>query len=185
MNVCPRFSEGLVVMLTATSLLGSQILLPAAEVVSSTQAVDVALSATGTLEGQVVDTKGHSRGETAVEVCRGRLVVARVLTDTKGRYAVSNLPGGLYQVRVDGTETLIRAWAPGTAPRSASSRLQVVADATVVRGQEAPPVAAKSSSGGLFDGSALSNTRIAMIIGGVVGAIIIIDELNDDPPASS
>ena len=141
MKVCSRIPQGFVVLVTATSLLGSQVLVSAAQVSVSAQAVDVALSVTGTLSGAVVDTRGHARGKTAVEVRRGRRLVARALTDANGRYDVSNLPGGLYQVRVDGTETLVRAWAAGTAPRSAAKQLPVIADAPIVRGQDqdAPP----------------------------------------------
>jgi hypothetical protein len=188
MKVCSRIPQGLVVLVTATSLLSSQVLLSAAQVSASAQAVDVALSATGTLSGAVVDTRGHARGKTAVEVRRGRRLVARALTDANGRYAVSNLPGGLYQVRVDGTETLVRAWAAGTAPRSAAKKLPVIADAPIVRGQDAPPVAAaEPASGGLFGGSAMSAGLVtALIVGGVVGTILIIDEIDDhhhDDPA--
>ncbi|MED5449293.1 MAG: carboxypeptidase-like regulatory domain-containing protein [Planctomycetota bacterium] len=190
MKVCSRIQQGLVVLVTATSLLGSQVLLSAAQVSTSAQAVDVALSATATLSGAVVDTRGHARGKTAVEVRRGRRLVARALTDANGRYDVSNLPGGLYQVRVDGTETLVRAWAAGTAPRSAAKQLPVIADAPIVRGQDqdAPPAAAaEPASRGLFGGSALADGLVsALIVGGVVGTILIIDAIDDhhhDEPA--
>ncbi len=98
MTVCSRIPQALVVLVTATSLLSSQVLLSAAQVPASARAADVALSATGTLAGAVVDTRGHARGKTAVEVRRGRRLVARALTDVNGRYAIDNLPGGLYQV---------------------------------------------------------------------------------------
>ena len=190
MKVCSRTPQGFVVLVAAISLLGSQVLVSAAQVSVSAQAVDVALSVTGTLSGAVVDTRGHARGKTAVEVRRGRRLVARALTDTNGRYDVSNLPGGLYQVRVDGTETLVRAWAAGTAPRSAAKQLPVIADAPIVRGQDqdAPPApAAEPASRGLFGGSALSDGLVsALIVGGVVGTILIIDAIDDhhhDEPA--
>jgi len=181
MNVRSRFSQGLVVLLTATSLLGSQVLLPAAQIDSSPRVVDVSLSTNGTLTGAVIDTRGQSRGKTTIEVLRGRRVVARTHTDSNGRYAVTNLPGGLYLVRVDGTETLVRAWAAGTAPRTSESQLQIVADATIVRGQDAPPIAEAAPSKGLLGGSGMSTgLTAALIVGGVVGAILIIDEIDDD-----
>jgi hypothetical protein len=190
MTVCSRIPQGLVVLVTATSLLSSQVLLSAAQVPASARAADVALSATGTLAGAVVDTRGHARGKTAVEVRRGRRLVARALTDVNGRFAIDNLPGGLYQVRVDGTETLVRAWAAGTAPRTAAKQLPVIADALIVRGQDDPP-AAEPDSEGLFSRSAISSGLVtALIVGGVVGTILIIDKLDDDaedddtPPAS-
>ena len=187
MKVCSRIPQGFVVLVTATSLLSSQVLVSAAQVSVSAQAVDVALSITGTLSGAVVDTRGHARGKTAVEVRRGRRLVARALTDANGRYDVSNLPGGLYQVRVDGTETLVRAWAAGTAPRSAAKQLPVIADAPIVRGQDQDAPPAESASRGLFGGSALADGLVsALIVGGVVGTILIIDAIDDhhhDEPA--
>ena len=192
MTVCSRIPQRLVVLVTATSLLSSQVLLSAAQVPASARATDVALSATGTLAGAVVDTRGHARGKTAVEVRRGRRLVARALTDVNGRFAIDNLPGGLYQVRVDGTETLVRAWAAGTAPRTAAKQLPVIADALIVRGQDDPPAdTAEPDSEGLFSRSAISSGLVtALIVGGVVGTILIIDKLDDDaedddtPPAS-
>jgi hypothetical protein len=192
MNVRSQFSQRLVVLMAAAGLLGSQVLLPAAQVVSSTRAVDVALSAQGSLSGSVVDARGHSRGKTVVEVRRGRRLVARTLSDDKGLYTIANLPGGLYQVRVDGSETLIRAWAEGTAPRSAAGRLQIIANAPIIRGQAAaapPTAAAGSSTGGIFGGAGMSAwMTTALVVGGVVGAIVVIDVLDDDdedsPPAS-
>ena len=187
MKVCSRIPQGFVVLVTATSLLSSQVLVSAAQVSVSAQAVDVALSVTGTLSGAVVDTRGHARGKTAVEVRRGRLLVARALTDANGRYDVSNLPGGLYQVRVDGTETLVRAWAAGTAPRSAAKQLPVIADAPIVRGQDQDAPPDEPASRGLFGGSALADGLVsALIVGGVVGTILIIDAIDDhhhDEPA--
>ena len=189
MNIRSELSQGLVVLLAAAGLLGSQILLPAAQIVSSTRAVDVALSADGSLSGSVVDTRGHSRGKTVIEVRRGRRLVARTLSDDKGLYTVKNLPGGLYQVRVDGTQTLIRAWAAGTAPRSAAGLLQVIANPPIIRAQdgEAPTTDDDSSYGGRFGERQAAGLKTALIVGVVVGAIFIIDELNDDddsPPAS-
>ena len=187
MKVGSQIPQGFVVLVTATSLLSSQVLVSAAQVSVSAQAVDVALSVTGTLSGAVVDTRGHARGKTAVEVRRGRRLVARALTDANGRYDVSNLPGGLYQVRVDGTETLVRAWAAGTAPRSAAKQLPVIADAPIVRGQDQDAPPAESASRGLFGGSALADGLVsALIVGGVVGTILIIDAIDDhhhDEPA--
>lgn len=189
MNIRSQTTRCLAVAMTVTSLLGSQVVLPAAQIASSPRVIDVSLTDSGSLSGTVIDSKGQVRARTLVEVRRGRIVVARTLTDQAGRYSIKNLPGGLYQVRVDGTETLIRAWAVGTAPPSVAGQLQVVADSPIVRGQDpdAPPTEV-ASDGGLFGGEGMSTTLgAALIVGGVIGAILIIDELDDDddsPPAS-
>ena len=193
MNIRSQATRCLAVAMTVTSLLGSQVVLPAAQIASSPRVIDVSLTDSGSLSGTVIDSKGQVRARTLVEVRRGRIMLARTLTDQAGRYSIKNLPGGLYQVRVDGTETLIRAWAVGTAPPSVAGQLQVVADSPIVRGQEedAPPTDVPSdvpSNGGLFGGEGMSTTLgAALIVGGVIGAILIIDELDDDddsPPAS-
>ena len=192
MNIRSQTTRCLAVAMTVTSLLGSQVVLPAAQMASSPRVIDVSLTDSGSLSGTVIDSKGQVRARTLVEVRRGRIMLARTLTDQAGRYSIKNLPGGLYQVRVDGTETLIRAWAVGTAPPSVAGQLQVVADSPIVRGQEedAPPTDVPSdvpSNGGLFGGEGMSTTLgAALIVGGVIGAILIIDELDDDdsPPAS-
>ena len=190
MNIRSQTTRCLAVAMTVTCLLGSQVVLPAAQIASSPRVIDVSLTDSGSLSGTVIDSKGQVRAKTLVEVRRGRIVVARALTDQAGRYSINNLPGGLYQVRVDGTETLIRAWAVGTAPPSVAGQLQVVADSLIVRGQDkdAPPTDV-ASDGGLFGGAGMSTTLgAALIVGGVIGAILIIDELDDDdddsPPAS-
>ena len=185
MNIRSQTTRCLAVAMTVTCLLGSQVVLPAAQIASFPRAIDVSLTDSGSLSGTVIDSKGQVRARTLVEVRRGRIVVARALTDQAGRYSINNLPGGLYQVCVDGTETLIRAWAVGTAPPSVAGQLQVVADSPIVRGQDqdAPP-----TDGGLFGGGGMSPTlSAALIVGGVIGAILIIDELDaddDSPPAS-
>lgn len=187
MNIRSQTTRCLAVAMTVTCLLGSQVVLPAAQIASFPRAIDVSLTDSGSLSGTVIDSKGQVRARTLVEVRRGRIVVARTLTDQAGRYSINNLPGGLYQVRVDGTETLIRAWAVGTAPPNVAGQLQVVAESPIVRGQDqgAPP-----TDGGLFGGGGMSPTlSAALIVGGVIGAILIIDELDDDddddsPPAS-
>ena len=180
-----QFNRRLVVLLMVTSLLGVQVRLPAAGLVSSAKVVDVVLSPDGTLAGQVVDSRNRPRGGTIVDIHRGRRVVARTRTDADGRYAITDLPGGLYQFRVGDSQTLVRAWAAGTAPRGADSLLRVVADAPVVRGQQEDPPSekAESSPGDLF---ASPITSTLLVFAGIAGVIFFIAELDDDdpPPAS-
>ena len=188
--------KSLVVLLATASLLGSQVLLPAAGVVplrtqfpptNNARAVvtDVALADRNTLSGQVVDSRNRPRAGTVVILRRGRQVIGRARTDAQGRYAFVNVSGGLYQLQVDETITVIRAWSIGTAPRAASLLARLVADPPLFRGQNGPP-----ASGSIFGGSLGSTTLVtALFVGAVVGAIFIIDELDDDdddddPPAS-
>ena len=179
--------QQLAILLAVSSMLATPVLVSASPATRTVKPTDVALAADGTLGGIVVNSQGKRRAGAIVELHRGRQLLARVQSDASGRYTLPPLQGGLYQLTVDGVQRLVRAWAAGTAPRQATSTLQVVADAPVVRGQdEAPPtgeVAAEAGvkkSGGFLGMGEMTFTKGLLIAGGVVGAVFIIDELDDD-----
>ncbi|MBQ16112.1 MAG: hypothetical protein CMJ65_03200 [Planctomycetaceae bacterium] len=199
MNSRPTLKT-LVALLATTSLLGSQVLLPAAGIalertksLSSDNAgpvavvADVALAEGNTLSGQVVDSRNRPRAGTVVTLRRGHRVIGQARADARGHYAFVNVAGGLYQLQVDETVTVIRAWSIGTAPRTASLLARVVVEPSVFRGQNGAGAAGSATSGGIFGGALGSTTLVtAVVVGAVVGAVFIIDELDDDddPPAS-
>jgi hypothetical protein len=98
--------------------------------------IDVALEAGGLLQGQVVDTENVATAACEVVLLRNGQEVARTTADREGRFSVSGLRGGVYQVMAGGGGGVYRLWAPRTAPPSASSSALVVAG-EVVRGQMA------------------------------------------------
>lgn len=105
----------------------------------STQTVfrtrDVSLGTSGTLTGFLVGPQGQPEVATSVVIHRGKRRIAVVKTDARGRFEVTGLKGGVYQVSSPKGSALFRLWKDGTAPRMAAECAVVVIDAKVVRGQ--------------------------------------------------
>ncbi len=98
-------------------------------------AVDLAMSAGGTIAGRVIGANRKAISDTGVIIRRGKTDIATTVTDERGRFQVKNLRAGLYSVVVGGSQGLVRCWAPGTAPPSAHERMVVVIGDTVIRAQ--------------------------------------------------
>ena len=71
---------------------------PAASTQPATSISDVSLDKTGHFFGQVVDDQGQARGGIVVVLRQGRREVTRTQTDSRGHFAMANIPAGLYQV---------------------------------------------------------------------------------------
>lgn len=132
---------------------------------------DVVLHAGGVLRGVVLSSleAGKPVGAVAgvrVAVLRGGKLVAESKSDSRGRFAVSNLSGGKYVIVVAGQTgvewVLCRAWTPGTAPPKASPVARVALGEGVVRGQ-GPLPAVKFSEAALMAG---------VVVGAVAAPII-------------
>jgi hypothetical protein len=96
---------------------------------------DVALGAGGSLHGQVVDTAGQPVSGTEVQAITGGQSVGKTTTDQEGKFHLTGLRGGLYQVSVaDNRGVVVRAWSDGTAPPAARSAVLMVQGDTTVRG---------------------------------------------------
>jgi len=97
-------------------------------------AEDVRLDNTGVLHGMVVDpqAKPVSGAIVALRASGQKPVIAR--TDSKGRFAVAGLRGGVYQLATGGGRKLLRVWSAQAAPPAAKPQAVVVAG-QVVRGQ--------------------------------------------------
>ena len=135
---------------------------PVAENVKpSLSIVDVTLAEDGSLSGQVMDLQGVPVASTTVAVVRQGEVVATVQTDSQGRYSVSGLNTGLYQVVTEQGITVCRVWTAKAAPPSAQAEALVIDGAHTMRG----------GMGGRPWGSFLSNP---WVLGGIVAAAIAI-----------
>ena len=103
--------------------------LAATPVAAGAEAVsDVALAPGGHLVGQVVDTAGVAQA--------GREVL-RTATNESGTFVAQGLRGGQYEIVTPQGSSVVRAWAPNTAPPSAQAGTLVIAGDQVVRGNMA------------------------------------------------
>jgi hypothetical protein len=102
---------------------------------SASSVTDVALSATGELHGQLVQSSGRPVTNAAVQVSHKGSVIAEVRTDGAGRYAVKGLRSGLHAVKTPEGQHVCRFWTKHTAPAAAKKRLVMSVDSQVIRGQ--------------------------------------------------
>jgi len=102
--------------------------------------VDVALSAGGTLQGQVIDPQGNPMGRTAVSIQQADREVAGTVTDPSGRFRATGLSGGTYRIVAGQATGTFRLWAPNTAPPSARpAALVLPLHQALVRGEGCYP----------------------------------------------
>ncbi len=97
--------------------------------------VDVELGPGGTLVGQVVDAQGIGLEGTAVTIHQGDKQIGQVVTDAQGRYELTNLRGGFYQIVAGQGYGFYRLWAPNTAPPAARNSALVVSGDNAVLAQ--------------------------------------------------
>jgi hypothetical protein len=133
----------------------------------SANIVDVSLADGGTLRGQVVSDHGAVQPGAAVSVLRGQEVVATATTDSLGQFTVGGMKGGMYVVSANGAASVVRAWAPHTAPPAAVQGVLLV-----------PPSQAVRAQGGEF----IDQYGVAslLVIGMIVGVIWVAVEHNND-----
>ena len=116
-------------MITPVAVFGQQ---PKADYATRIQ--DVALSS-GVFTGQVVDHQGNALANTAIVVGQQGTQVAKAVTNANGRFQVSGLNGGVYQIAAGNAISVCRVWHENAAPPIATDGLLVVSDANIVRGQ--------------------------------------------------
>ncbi len=119
---------------------------------AATAIEDIAISEDGTVRGRVLGGSAAKR-TTALRVkfVHGGRAVAIAAIDAEGRFAVRNIPAGLYRVVVEGSQTsdwrFVRLWYAESAPPSAGFEivsLTAEPPATpraegIVRGQRSMP----------------------------------------------
>lgn len=133
---------------------------------------DVALRDGGRLTGQVLDVAGAPVADTAVAVVdRGR-VLASTQTGADGRFAISGVRAGVYEVATCSGVTVCRLWAPQTAPPAAQADAMVIHGDTVVRGEAACRPCAPA--GGIGQGGVIRFLSNPWVLGGIVAAAIAI-----------
>ena len=83
-------------------------------------ALDVVLGEDGLLSGQIVDAEGHAKADAVLTLCQQDREVACTTTDHVGRFEVTGLVPGAYQIQSPGIQSQIRAWSAPIAPPTAS-----------------------------------------------------------------
>ncbi|MFV2068708.1 MAG: carboxypeptidase-like regulatory domain-containing protein [Pirellulales bacterium] len=96
---------------------------------------DIELHERGTLVGHLADPTGNPLAGQQVLILKNQVQIGAATTDSRGRFAVSNLRGGVYEVSSAGTSRLLRVWVTGTAPPIAQTEALLVIERTIVRGQ--------------------------------------------------
>jgi hypothetical protein len=146
--------------------------------------VDVELRPGGMLVGQVLDAGAQPVSDADISILSGDSAVASTRTDASGLFAVTGLRGGMHQVQTNDTAQVCRLWAPGTAPPTSPSAVQIVTGDEIVRGQWGPP-----PGNGFLKNAKVWATN-PFVIGGVVAAAVAIPvaihnaDDDDDGPAS-
>jgi len=132
------------------------------------RAYDVALSGkNGVLLGQVVDPKGAAVAGVPVALRAGGRLLAQSKSNAQGHFAFAQLRGGVYQVVATEGFATFRAWAAGTAPKSAKPKAILVVGETVVRGQ-------KWQERGRWRGQTRRWLRNPVIMAGIVGTAVAV-----------
>ena len=98
---------------------------------SPVQVVDVRLGSNGSVVGWVRGARGRELSTATVVFSTAGKVVAQARTDHRGEYRVVGLSGGVYHVKVGGTDVIARLWTPASAPPQSQHRLDLEA-----RGQD-------------------------------------------------
>ena len=142
--------------------------------VTRSAVIDVELRPGGVLRGVAVDENGHFQAGIAISARRSDAQITQVTTDKAGRFEISGLHGGVYQIVVDGSQRNCRVWQAGTAPPTARRDLLLVTGIPVERGQRE-------------FGSLLYQDHLlfALILAGAIAIPIIVNAQDDDNPSGS
>lgn len=145
-------------------------------------AVDVALQPEGMLIGQLVASTGKPQADAEVKLmlADGREAVAK--TNKDGGFAFKGVRG-VAHLQTDNAAILVRSWAPGAAPPSATPAVLLIEGQDFVRGQRpAGPVAQGFVS---HSKRLLANPLfVAGVVGTAVAIPVAIHNADDDDPAS-
>ena len=87
---------------------------------------DVTLAAQGMLVGQVVDQQGIAIPGARVVVRQNERDLVGTVADRTGKFAVSGLRSGTYQLAAANGQATVRLWTANAAPPVAKSKVMIV-----------------------------------------------------------
>ncbi len=137
---------------------------------------DVELGPQGQWSGKIVNAEGIGVTSLPARLSNGRGVVATLVTDREGRFALSKLPTGAHLLEYGGVPRFYRFWKHGTAPPRAVRHSLIVTQGNVIRGVQGSRVYEW-----LCDHPALTYTGIAAAI---VVPVVLVGSNHGSSPAS-
>ncbi len=125
---------------------------------------DVSLVAQGLLVGQVVDSQGVGISNARVMVRQMDRDLVGTATDKTGRFAVSGLRSGTYQLVAANGQSTVRVWKANAAPPVAKPSVMIVSGSQeVIRAQFGggigPWVLPALAAGGIITGVAVATSN--------------------------
>jgi hypothetical protein len=126
---------------------------------------DIALGDGGTFRGQLIDSQRVPRSGVRIELRRGLRQVGQAVTGRAGRFVMTGLHGGLYQLITPQSSRLVRLWTSSAAPPSARQDTLFLVPRTLVRGQSPRPYRF-SSNAMLLGALVVAGATIPWIING-------------------
>ena len=159
-------------LLSLVMLIGSPLLASEATELRSS---DYLLGQEGVLAGCVINHGGLPVSGLPVQVLHENHVIATARSDENGQFAVRGLRNGQHSVKLGASNQPVRFWSNTAAPPSAMSRMTIVIDEEVVRGQlNGVP------AGGISGADILGLT----LFGGAAAGTFVSTLANDPEPAS-
>lgn len=135
--------------------------------VQTKKIIDIELDRQGRLLGVLVDTNGKPEALKKIQLRQDKKLLAETKTDRNGRFLVSKLRGGVYQIVSKDQAAVVRVWSNGTAPPKSKNAVLLVTG-KVARGQGFIP-------GGTITGL----LGVGLGIAGLTLGIINMNENND------
>jgi hypothetical protein len=96
---------------------------------------DIALGRAGTLSGQLIDESGVPLASQRIIARGGAGQPIAAVSDRDGRFTLTGLRGGLYEISTERSSLACRCWTPNAAPPRALKEVLLVAERDVERGQ--------------------------------------------------
>jgi carboxypeptidase family protein len=158
-----RFFRTQVVAIVCIGLLASQSMVLAGDM-NRRITTDVALAAQGMLLGQVVDQQGIGIPAARIVVRQHDRDLVGTTADKTGKFAVSGLRSGTYQLAAANGQATVRLWTANAAPPVAKSHVMIVSGSDqVVRAQFGggigPWVLPALAAGGIITGVAIATSN--------------------------
>ncbi|MBC8869570.1 MAG: carboxypeptidase regulatory-like domain-containing protein [Planctomycetes bacterium] len=97
---------------------------------------DVRLGEDGSFSGRLFDAAGKPLVGQTILLRQAGKVLARTQSGERGGFEFAGVRGGVYQVTINNSAVVCRAWTSQAAPPVAASQLAIVTQPDVVRGQQ-------------------------------------------------